>query len=106
MCGRFKNSIDQKHSTKSAFEANFATRTIKNTFKENNTSYNAGLSVEPNHTESLCAFDIGYQSEVSKHPLLQRSTYYSFYITKDNFKTVICAALIHFKFNLGNYRRE
>lgn len=69
MCGRFKNSIEKKHSTKSAFEAYFAPRTIKNTFKENN-SYNAGLSVETNHTESLCAFDIGYQSEVSKHPLL------------------------------------
>lgn len=51
-----------------------------------------GLSVETNRTESLCAFDIGYQSEVSKHPLLQRSTYSTFYLSKDNFKTVICAA--------------
>lgn len=89
MCGRFKNSIDQKHSTKSAFEANLAPWTITNTFKENN-SYNAGLSVEPNHTESLCAFDIGYQSEVSKHPLLLCSTYiqYVLLIKGNNFKTI------------------
>lgn len=91
MCGRFKNSIDKKYSTKSAFEAYFAPRTIKNTFKENN-SYNAGLSGETDHTEFLSAFEIGYQSEVSKHPLLQRSTYNTFYLSKDNFKTVICAA--------------
>lgn len=82
MCGRFKNSIDQKHSAKSAFEAYFDPRTIKNTFKENN-SYSSGLSVEPKHTESLCAFDIGYESEVSKHPLLQRSTYNTFCLSKE-----------------------